>query len=34
VYVGFEALQRHVDIPVRGFNAFVVADGSSLNATF
>jgi hypothetical protein len=34
VHAGFEALQRHVDIPVRGFIAFVVAEGTILNVTF
>jgi hypothetical protein len=34
VHVGFEALQRHVDIPVRDVIAFVVAEVTSLDVTF
>jgi hypothetical protein len=34
VHVGFEALQRHFDIPVRDVIAFVVAEVTSLDVTF
>jgi hypothetical protein len=31
VHVGFEALQRHADIPVRDVISFVVAEVTSLD---